>query len=235
MKDPQPSRPATFLVVSGWLVAAGLGAAVGYLARGEGDSAPLVVPSGADPGRVDLGRMESELARLAELLEQRALLDAGAPAPRASAADFEAPRRDNATDEPARRVALGGGDEALRQELEALREEVHALRRILTLELARLGGSDEVFESIRNDPRDPDWSEWDAVVALWHGDPEVARDQVEMLSAAEVLERFGPPTDVWQNENGLTWQYADDARVEEIILRVPEGYVTRLVVRATTR
>ena len=54
-------------------------------------------------------------------------------------------------------------------------------------------------------------------------------------------ERFGPPSDVLVNPNGLTWQYALPADgltgvlPLEVILRIPDGYVVQLAVRDQRR
>ena len=76
-----------------------------------------------------------------------------------------------------------------------------------------------------------------AVMALWREDHDLARKEVKLLIDRQILERFGPPTDVWSNTNGITWQYARDFDPvtekygTDIILRMPNGYVTQLAVR----
>ena len=59
---------------------------------------------------------------------------------------------------------------------------------------------------------------------------------VGRMPADELIERYGPPTDVWTNTNGLTWQYArvdpvDPGKIQEVILRLPDGYVAQLAYR----
>ena len=75
------------------------------------------------------------------------------------------------------------------------------------------------------------------MLALWRSDPELAREEVRLMTAAEVLDRFGQPTDIWVVAQGITWQYARDENPTtgkfgtEIILRIPDSYVTQLAVR----
>jgi len=114
----------------------------------------------------------------------------------------------------------------LRRELEATRE---ALDERTT--------PDERIRRMREEGRAIDWAAWDEVLAVWRTSPTEAQAMVELLRPADLLERFGPPTDVWSNPLGLTWQYArdrdpaTDAWRLEIILRLPEGYVTQMAVR----
>ena len=97
--------------------------------------------------------------------------------------------------------------------------------------------SEELLERMKDPTRGIDWAAWDPIVNLWHQDKNEARKAVKLLTDEQVLERFGPPTDVWSNAQGITWQYArdwDPVRKKfgtDIILRIPDGYVTQLAVR----
>ena len=128
------------------------------------------------------------------------------------------------------RLALSSVETRLLDELAALREH-------LITELDR----ELVPTLIRDGAGEVNWGAWEEVVALWHEDPDRARADVKLLTAEEVLDRFGAPSDVFVNPNGLTWQYARDPDPTtgrpplEIILRIPDGYVVQLVVRDERR
>lgn len=221
------------------LAALAAGAAVWALTASAGSSArpPLAAETG-DGER--LTRIEAQLAELRAAIEDLARRDArpgpGGPVRR----DAAAPATDPAED-PAGESARGAEDEAWRLALAALEtrlvDELAALRDGLRRDLDR----ELVPERIRDAGRAIDWGAWEEVVARWHEDPDRARREVKLLTADEVLERFGPPSDVLVNANGLTWQYArpvDPAtgvRPLEIILRIPDGYVVQLAVRDRRR
>lgn len=106
--------------------------------------------------------------------------------------------------------------------------------------LIELGERHALVESIRSNRRDVDWTAWEEIIAAWNRDPEEARKAVKLLTSDELIERFGPPTDVWANQMGLTWQYErvhplNPDRTQEVILRLPDGYVAQLAVRELDR
>ena len=204
-----------------------------------------------DPGLdARLARMERDLAALHEVLsgtgarpghagpelEQPTVpRQAGAPAPQpldtAAAGDADGAR-----------VADGAG--LAEAQVERLLAELRAMEFRLRSELHGVAGTEDdvertaaLVERMRGTDAEVDWYAWDPILALWDADREAARAELKLMTAEEVIDRFGPPTDVWSNTNGITWQYARgyDALAEkyqdEIILRMPDGYVTQLAVR----
>lgn len=185
-----------------------------------------------------LDRIEAALERLALGLEGNTLpgpTGVRSPAPVLAATDGagdpedEATRRAPAT-EPERTerllAALLRMEDALRAEHEHTRDTIReeAVRGLAVARIRELGG--EVA-----------WHAWDPILELWDEDRDAARREVKLLTDVEVLDRFGPPTDVWSNTSGITWQYAKDLDPvtgepgTEVILRMPAGYVTQLAVR----
>jgi hypothetical protein len=166
-----------------------------------------VTPEGVrevDDGRLD--RLEQELALL-----------------RSSVEDLTAAFRDaRMQSPPSQRVPAEGGAPAT----DRILDELGAMEARLTNQL-------------RNAQTDPsDAATVDALLGrIKAPDAFPDRKEVKLLTAEQVLERFGAPTDVWSNTNGITWQYARDwdhvrEKYElEIILRIPDGYVTQLAVR----
>jgi hypothetical protein len=86
---------------------------------------------------------------------------------------------------------------------------------------------------VRDEGRTIDWAALNSLVATWRYDKEAAEKEVELLSVERVIDRFGPPARVWTNSNGLHWEYAGEGAGDwkQVILRVPDGYVTNLIVR----
>lgn len=178
-----------------------------------------------------LDELYAELQRTnRELAELRGVLRL-APAerrPATPAGEDELPAVRIEPDDPATAAALAALERRLLIELEATRELIR-----------RETGAERLVERIRNARRDVDWTAWEDVIAAWRRDPEEARRMVKLLTVDELLERYGPPTNVWSNTNGLTWQYQrthplEPTRVQELILRVPAGYVAQLAYRETT-
>ncbi len=141
-------------------------------------------------------------------------------------------------DRGSRRESLnisGEGPSASNRDLAQLestmRAEFESLRTLIGL-----GERHALVEAIRSDKRHVDWTAWEDVIATWKRDPEEARKMVKLLTSDELIKRFGPPTDVWANQLGLTWQYKryhplDTELTQEIILRLPDGFVAQLAVR----
>jgi len=124
----------------------------------------------------------------------------------------------------------GQGRELARLEA-SMHAEFEALRALI-----ELGERHALVEAIRSDKRHVDWTAWEEVIEAWRRSPEEARKLVKLLTSDELIERFGPPSDVWANQLGLTWQYErqhplDPGLTQEIILRLPDGFVAQLAVR----
>lgn len=104
-------------------------------------------------------------------------------------------------------------------------------------ELSRLITERETAQTrlarMREEGRGIDWAALNALVATWRFDRDAAEKDVELLTAEQVLDRFGPPSRVYTNTNGLHWEYAGEGAGDwqQVILRVPDGYVTNLIVR----
>lgn len=224
-------KPLQALIAAIALLAGGL---VWVLNHGSEETA--LEPNAAVDLR--LARVEAALADLREAIERLEVQSrVGLTSPRPEGARSPVDAGGGSPDEPAQAGASGasgpdlaGLEVRLMDELARLREE---LRRDLDREL--------VPSRIRDAGLAIDWGAIEEVVALWHEDPEKARREVKLLTTGEVLARFGPPSDVLVNSNGLTWQYAMDPdpatgkRPLEIILRIPDGYVVQLAVRDQRR
>lgn len=161
----------------------------------------------------ELGQEVSELRRAVEELQ-------GAP--------LREPVDSGGTSDAAARS--GQGRELARLEA-SMRAEFDALRSLI-----ELGERHALVDAIRSDKRHADWTAWEEVIAAWRRSPEEARKLVKLLTSDELIDRFGPPTDVWANQLGLTWQYErehplDPGLTQEIILRLPDGFVAQLAVR----
>lgn len=214
-------------------------------------------------GGLFLVRAQQRSAQVA-LAEARAASEASERQRVAAGAGPVAVARDTAIEELRREVAsLRTSIEDLRAELgrgprRALDEPVEppdstsavgiSSRELARLEASMRSGFDELralielgerhalVDAIRSDKRHIDWTAWEEVIAAWRRDPKEARQMIKLLTSDELIDRFGPPTDVWANQMGLTWQYKRDHPVEagltqEIILRLPDGFVAQLAVR----
>ena len=136
----------------------------------------------------------------------------------------ESGESDAASDRPALRRELADLEASMRSEFESLRA------------LIELGERHALVDAIRSDKRHIDWTAWEEVIAAWRRSPEEARKMVKLLTSDELIERFGPPTDIWANQMGLTWQYKRDHPIDteltqEAILRLPDGFVAQLAIR----
>jgi len=183
-------------------------------------------PEAPAPDAARLERLEEELARLRRAVDELA-------------GELRTSRSEVAARVP--RGASPAGEGLTRAELQS---ELRALENRLASEL-RAAADDrpspsptaEILERIKAPGASPDWAAWQPVIDLWNQDRDAARREVKLLCAEQVLERFGAPTDVWSNTNGITWQYARDldpvlrTHGLEILLRIPDGYVTQLVIR----
>lgn len=202
---------------------------------GRGPEAPTASTAGAD---LRLARIEAALAELREAIDRLEVRSTvGLIPPPAEGGRSPADAGDDLANKEAQPGVSGasGSDLAglevrLMDELARLREE---LRQDLDREL--------IPTRIREAGLAIDWGAIEEVVALWHEDPAKARSEVKLLTTGEVLARFGPPSDVLVNSNGLTWLYAMDPDPStgklplEMILRIPDGYVVQLAVRDQRR
>lgn len=206
----------------------GLGVILGWLGRGalEGERGRPARADDAAPAILDgrLERIERELALLRAELEtarQPLVVPAGPPAP----AGDRRPLGEQPT-----------GDARVLAALAGLEERLDALAARATTESSAADQA-ALLERLKDPTRTIDWGAWDAVLSVWDRDRDEARRMLKLSSAEQVLERFGPPTDVWSNTSGITWQYGRhwDPALEryalEILLRIPAGYVTQLIVR----
>lgn len=172
--------------------------------------------AGGDP------RLESiaqELAEIRRLLALRPAPVAGESAPSGRRALHE---DGTASDDAPTLAAIGALQERLDREFDALRHALHD-RETAQQRLARL----------RDEGRGIDWAALNALVATWRFDKAAAEKEVELMTTETVLDRFGPPSRVWTNTNGIHWEYAGEGAGDwkQVILRVPDGYVTNLIVR----
>ena len=113
-----------------------------------------------------------------------------------------------------------------------LRESVAELQRTIVAELERV--RDEDLSRLREEKPEPDWAELDQLVHRWRLDPAPVEQEVKLLTVAELLRRYGSPTEIWSNAKGTHWTYGQgyDPATEryrtEIYLRLQDGVVTSL-------
>lgn len=229
------STPAMMpIVVGGVMALAGMGVGVAFALRQ--DPPPPAVAS-PEHGSAELAAIERRLERIEAALGRLAVRapDDELQAPRTSPAGARRPAT-TPVDDASRPLAQSEIDQvlaALQRTEDALRRELQLTREVVGDEAVR----GDTLERIRDEPRPIDWYAWDEILELWNEDPDLARKEVKLLTDEEVLDRFGTPTDVWSNTNGITWQYARDLDATtgkyatEVILRIPAGFVTQLAVR----
>ena len=220
--DMRPSAGRTLFLS----LALGAGFALGRMTAPAGRAVEL------RPRTLERSPAKSELADLRAAIET---LSAGASV-RSTPAPAAALGRTSLPADPRTDARQPGSPEwlAALERIESLVATEHERTRA-----AVQSGSSQasVLERVRNSKGVINWAAWQPILDLWHSDPDAARKELKLLSADRVLERFGPPTDIWTVSQGITWQYARDFDpVEEswgleIILRVPDGYVTQLAVR----
>lgn len=204
-------------VAVGWLAVAAVAGFVVGLAVTRGAPAR---PSGAiEAAPTSDPRLAAIASDLAAVRRQLALRAADAPA----SPERRMLREDGTTsDDTPVLLAL----DSLQKHLDA---ELAELSRLITeretaqTRLARM----------REEGRGIDWAALNALVATWRFDRDAAEKDVELLTAEQVLDRFGPPSRVYTNTNGLHWEYTGKGAGDwkQVILRVPDGYVTNLIVR----
>ena len=129
----------------------------------------------------------------------------------------------------------GDGVQALLARVEALaaRLEEHAD----VLAEVRADASWRDVDALREAKPEVDWIEVERLLANWSNDPEGTRSSVRLLPASELLRRFGSPTELWNNAEGLHWFYqrakdpASERFLTEVYFRLTDGRVTLLDVR----
>ena len=130
-----------------------------------------------------------------------------------------------------------GAEESPEVTLPMLYEELRGLRFLVAPDAGPQDVSTRVLEAMQDPNHGIDWGAWQPILDLWEHDRAEARSKVKLMTEEQVLQRFGPPSDVWSNTQGITWQYARGVGADgqghelEILLRIPNGYVTQLVVR----
>jgi len=213
------------------LLAGGSVLAYLYMADAKREATTVEPPAGAGDTALVLRRLDElqvELALLRASVGRLDVADVVRPAPTTTRQPAMAgdPPTDTGTDAEALNAALARLENTFRLELEKTRE------------LITESGAAGLVERIRSDRRHVDWAAWEDVIVVWKRDMDEARRMVKLMTADELIERYGPPTDVWTNTNGLTWQYAridplDATKLQEVILRLPDGYVAQLHYRET--
>lgn len=179
----------------------------------------------------------SDAEVLAELRAQRELqqrtLDALERLGEELAASRGAPAADarRAVGEPLSALQVG---ELLRS-LDALRlsfeaQTTRTLERIAEAPIFR----DEPLSRVRERRRDVDWSALDALRAQYGADPRAADASQYFLSARELLEIYGPPSDIFRpSKGGLLFHYRRAPRDVEApawYFRVQDGFVVEFFV-----
>lgn len=105
-----------------------------------------------------------------------------------------------------------------------LRDEHAALRQALVDSGARAAEASERRAEV-------DWASWNELWGVYQGDEQAARDRVRLLTTAQLLARFGAPTEVSSRENGTRmWYYytPDESEPLNVQVEIVDGYVTRM-------
>jgi len=116
-----------------------------------------------------------------------------------------------------------GADPALAE----LRRDVLELWAWLEDELRR-----DPLADARAEARETDWAALEELAARWRLDPGSAANGVRLSSEAEVLRRFGPPTELWSDAKGTHWTWrrerdpATGAYRFEVYVRMDDGRAT---------
>lgn len=174
---------------------------------GAARSGELAAPS--DP------RLARELGRLVEA-QERTLAVLERLAEGLEAGPLPAPVR--AMPARARVEAERAGDSSSERWLSALEDvrATFATESHRTQELLRgapaLGG--ESLTEVRERRRDTDWNALEVFEAAWRRDSKAASRTCHFLTMRELLEAYGPPTDLYRPQGGLIFHYARDAGPE---------------------
>lgn len=209
--------------------------ALGLLVAGLSVAVALAMVLRSDPGHRDRTAEDAgDPALLAELRAQRELQQRTLEAIErlgerlASAPAADGTRR--AADElPAPQV------EELLRGLDALREsfEAQTTRTLDTIAAAPIF-QEEPLSRVRERRRDVDWPALEALRAEYEADPRAADTSQYFLSARELLEVYGPPSDIFRpSKGGLLFHYRRAPRDVEApawYFRVQDGFVVEFFV-----
>lgn len=109
---------------------------------------------------------------------------------------------------------------------------VEELRRQVETQFAETRASiSDASRGLRRLKEETDWTAIEELLVRWDADEEEALRELRRLSGDALLERFGPPSDVWHRDKGLTWVYtqghdpATGAFEQRLFLNLVGGYV----------
>jgi hypothetical protein len=89
----------------------------------------------------------------------------------------------------------------------------------------------DASRGLRRQKEKTDWAVIAKFLKLWESDEEAALRDLRRLSDDALLERFGPPSEVWHRDKGLTWVYTQgydaetDAFEQRLFLNLVGRYV----------
>ena len=89
----------------------------------------------------------------------------------------------------------------------------------------------DASRGLRRLKEETDWTAIEELLVRWDADEEEALRELRRLSGDALLERYGPPSDVWHRDKGLTWVYtqghdpATGAFEQRLFLNLVGGYV----------
>lgn|GEM_PF-5930839 len=198
---------------------------------GRGAWAGTLEPAGGTPLPAEaLEGLRAQLDRIESRLKELEL-----EPPVAGPARAEGTLPDSTRDEPSARLPAGGDQVTLAS---------------LSLQLAELRGLlDEHVQEGRAEREanlglarakelrpEPDWERLQALIDLQRVDEARALREVRLLTPADVVRRFGSPTEVWHDQNGSNWLFGADRDGSgryhtEVWMCFQDGYVTMLGVR----
>jgi len=109
---------------------------------------------------------------------------------------------------------------------------VEELRRQVETQFAETRASiADASRGLRRQKMETDWTAIGELLVRWDADEEEALCELRRLSDDALLERYGPPSDVWHRDKGLTWVYTQGHDPEtgvfeqRLFLNLVGGYV----------
>lgn len=137
----------------------------------------------------------------------------------------------------ARPLAGSGAPRSRSADLEPVLDELARAVGRLSEQLDGASGEGVTAAGIRrarDTHRAIDWQQLMPLAEAMTRDPDGAKQVVRFLTPAELLERYGRPTQVWASNGGtsVTWHYGriervgdEEHRVAEVNFRIQDGYV----------
>lgn len=102
--------------------------------------------------------------------------------------------------------------------------------------MKRLESSESPLASLKREHPQTKWSEVQKLRDSWQLNEQQTLEDTRMLMVQDVMARYGKPTEMWSNAEGLNWIYGEDKDAEgryqrEVWLFFRDGFLTKMGVK----